>query len=359
MNFRIDLHKLYVISLVFVVFFQAVIAHVGVQYSRYFVSYFSFLLMLIYCISRLKSKSFSLVEMFTLISISLISGLYVILSTYNYDLFSGLAVIKTFFLGVFLFVFLKLMSDSVLYRKSYHKFYLRMLMFISSYTILEFFTRNLYPNIYSNLVSFVSLTKVGGLNYLPYGGGFGVQPLGIFFDMHTHTSIFVLTALLSYVENKKLLFMVSIIALVVAFRATSFAAILLSFPALILPLPIYIFSLVLIVPIVYYLAETLPGQSWSVLKEHVFTKFDAIFERDLISIIFGTGYNRLGFESAVGYNELFVVLFIFSFGIVGLLLLGIFFLYLLSVMKRCEYRYDRLAIAMIVTIPIILFSLPV
>ena len=113
--------------------------------------------------------------------------------------------------------------------------------------------------------------------------------------------------------------------------------------------------LIPLIYLVYLYVEKLDGNSWSIIKEHFFNNFSYLMDRDLLKILFGTGYQRSEKLNIVDYNELFIVNYIYYFGLFGLIFLSLIFLYFIISMKKNYYRYDRLALAMIVTVPINLF----
>jgi hypothetical protein len=349
-------HRLFVLSLTFTVFIQATLVHVGIPNSRYIVSYISFIIVAGFIFLRARRKQIRPKEAISIIIIFCIGMSYSLLSAINYGILSGAATFKTFFAGILFVLFLILSKRSIEERVKFHKFILDILLIISSYTIAEFLLRSYYPPLFNFVTDFVRPTQIAGLSYLRFGGGWGIQPIGIFFDMHTHTSVFTIAALLAFIEKKKLLFVISIIALILAFRSTSFVGFFLGFLILVIPKNIFLLFSPIFPYLVILFAESLPGKSWSIIKSHVYNNFSQLFNRGEFAIIFGEGYDNGGIADIIGYNELFIVNFIFIFGFIGLLLLAFFSIYIHKAMKsNSTCRYDRLSSAMILTIPIHLF----
>jgi hypothetical protein len=348
-------HKIFASLLVFVIPFQSVLAHSGIPNSRFVVSYLSFMVSLFFILRRVHAKQLNFNTIVSILIFIVIGLLYSILATQNENITAGLATFKTFFSGTLILLFLLLSIKSARIRLNFHYFILRLLTTVAVFTIAEFLLRLYYPIVFSHVVDFVRITGVGGLTYLKFGGGWGIQPIGIFFDMHTHTTVFVLSALLAYVEKNRKLFFLALIALILSFRVTSFVAMFVGISALIFP----IYALILMAPIgiygVYLFAENLPGESWSVIKEHALNNFNIEFDRSVFDILFGSGYQRIGYENVMGYNEIFMVRFLYSFGGIGILLMIVFAIFILIYMRKSYYRYDRLGVALILTIPINLF----
>jgi hypothetical protein len=348
-------HKIFVLLLVFVIPLQSVLAYSRFPNSRFVISIISFSVILLFLLRRVQVKQLNFNTISSIFIIIVIGFFYSVLSTANENIIAGFATFKTYFSGTLIFLFLLLSKKSARKRQNFHNFFLQLLTIIAIYTIAEFLLRSYYPIVFSHVFDFVRISGVAGLNYLKFGDGWGIQPLGIFFDLHTHTTVFVLSALLAYVEKKRKLFFLALIALLLSFRVTSFIALFAGFLALLLP----IYALILVAPIgiyaVFLFAESLPGKSWSVIKQHALNNFNVVFDRSVFDIIIGSGYQRIGYEDVIGYNELFMVRFLYSFGGIGILLLIVFAIFILKYMRKNYYRYDRLGVALILTIPINLF----
>jgi len=352
--------KLIVLTLVFHVYIGATLEHLGFPFGLHIASIAPILMIIIYSVfnlSRFKSIKYSTNYWLIVIAIGL---LYSMLSSYNYGILDGFATFKTFFILTVFTLFLNVVMMDEKICNIFHRFFYNILLFISCYSIMEFFDRIFFHYIFETLFNYVSIVNIGGLNYLGFGGGLGIQPLGIFVDLHTHNSIILIAGLLAFTEKKYLVFFIAVFALVVSTRVTSIFIFCIGFGALVVPTGIFLLLLPMIAVVVYFIAENLNGQSWSIIKSHVLNNFSHVFDQDVLPFLFGTGYSRSDVVERVGYNEIFFIIFIFSFGIFGVFLLILLMAYIIKSMKKTRLnglicRYDRLAIALVVSIPLSLF----
>jgi len=345
--------NIFVITLVFHTFFAATLAKIGFNYSVYIASVLPYLFAFIFIyFTKTEIKKISKLSLSQWLGVVLIGFLYSVYTKFVYDDLSYIASFKTFFIIPIQLTILYYLLPTTKSIINFKKTFFLLLYIISIYSILEWIVRTYnIPLIYQWLVSYVDIIKPGGLNYLPFGGGFGILPLGLFFDMHTASSVITLTGLLAYVEKKHLLFAVSVVALILSMRYTSIFAFLIGFYILVVPFRFSILTLPLSPAILHF--KFSGTHSYDTIMSHFLNNFEPIFNSNIMYIIFGHGYTRTSVVETIGYNEIFFVLFLNAFGFVGILLL-LYFMYFLYksmrvlIINNIVYRYDRLSLAFIV-----------
>lgn len=333
--------------LVFHTFVAATLARIGLTYSVYTASMLPYIFAFIMIfLNNSKPNKFLKTSVYQWIAIVTIGFLYSVYAFFTHDDLSYIGSFKTFFImpiQLLILYYLLPNNKSII---NFKKIFFLLLYIISIYSIIEWLVRTYsIPYLFDLLRSYVEIIEPAGLNYLPFGGGFGVLPLGIFWDLHTASVVISLTALLAFVEKKYILFFLSLIALILSARATSVFAFLVAFYTLIIPLRFSIITIPL-APIILHLKYS-GTHSYDVISGHFMSNFEPILNN---YIIFGNGYTTTDKVGEVGYNEVFFILFFHAFGFVGifLLLYLMYFLYISMkplIINNTLYRYDRLAVA--------------
>ena len=193
--------KLFVCFLVLNVFIVSAMEFVGIPNSRFIYSFLHFGLLISNTLYKFKIKRRYYHIITITSSLFFIGTIYIYISVMNHDLISGLAGFKTFFIVVLYILYFYKMDWVTFFKEKNEKFINNILLLVALFSIIEYNLRFFNTVAYDYLLQFISYSNVGGLNYLKHGGGWGIQPLGIFFDMHTHTSIFIISVLLSYIEK--------------------------------------------------------------------------------------------------------------------------------------------------------------
>ena len=350
-------HKIFVISIVFTVFIEAFLLQLNLINTKYEYLILSYSIIIIYLIKNIFNIKLKL-EVLIIGSILLTSACYYFfITTINFGLLSGLAVIKTFFFIPLIILFFSCCKSSHKTRENFFYFMNYLLIFISVYSILEWLIRIYYPTLYyATIVNYVlEPTKNAGINYLAFGDGFILQSLGIFQDSFSDKAVAVIACIWGFVEKKKTLFITSFISLFISLNMTCWITFLISISVLLLSLNTILiiipFGLLFMYILIYYLQKN----TFSILFNHLLEKIDLLFIDGLV-LSFGKGYDKKYQHSEIlGYNEIFIYEFIYSFGLIGVMLLSFFPYYLFKSMTSSSKKYASYSLALIITIPLFLF----